>query len=96
MVFSVTKQMLIQCKSATTMDSTLTNNVNKKVYTLPEVELDGAYLLSVGNDVISCNLVNRMFDVVVGVVSNFFVIVVCLNAVPGVSTTRISNVQFPV
>lgn len=53
-------------------------------------------MLPVGNDVISCNLVNRVFDVVVGVVSNFFVIVVCFNAVPGVSTTRISNVQFPV
>lgn len=86
MVFSVTKQMLIQCKSATTMDSNLTNNVNKKVYTLPEVELDGAYLLSVGNDVISCNLGIRVFDVVVGV----------LDVVPGVFSTLISNVQFPV
>lgn len=96
MVFSVTKQMLIQCKSATTMDSTLTNNVNKKVYTLPDVELDGAYLLSVGNDVISCNLGIRVFDVVVGVVSNFFVVVVDLDVVPGVFSTLISNVQFPV
>lgn len=88
--------MLIQCKSATTMDSTLTNNVNKKVYILPEVVLDGVSLFSVGNDVISCNLVIRVFDVVVGVVSNFFVVVVDLDVVPGVSSTLIFNVQFPV
>lgn len=37
-----------------------------------------------------------VFDVVVGVVSNFFVVVVDLDVVPGVSSTLIFNVQFPV
>lgn len=46
----------------------------------------------VGNDVIFCNLVNRVFDVVVGVVLNFFVIVVCFNVVFGVFIMCISNV----
>lgn len=96
MVLSDNEKNVNKCKSATTMDSTLTNNVNKKVYILPEVVLDGVYLFSVGNDVISCNLVIRVFDVVVGVVSNFFVVVVDLDVVPGVSSTLIFNVQFPV
>lgn len=74
------------------MDSIFMNNVNKKVYILFEVELDGVYLFFVGNDVIFCNLVNRVFDVVVGVVLNFFVIVVCFNVVFGVFIMCISNV----
>lgn len=74
------------------MDSIFMNNVNKKVYILFDVVLDGVYLFFVGNDVIFCNLVNRVFDVVVGVVLNFFVIVVCLNVVFGVFIMCISNV----
>lgn len=60
-------------------------HVNKKVYTLPDVVLDGAYLLFVSDDVLFCTLVIRMFDVVV-----------VWDIVLGVSTTLISNVQFPV
>lgn len=60
-------------------------HVNKKVYTLPDVVLDGAYLLFVSDDVLSCTLVIRMFDVVV-----------VWDIVLGVITTLISNVQFPV
>lgn len=74
------------------MDSIFMNNVNKKVYILFEVELDGVYLFFVGNDVIFCNLGIRVFDVVVGVVLNFFVVVVDLDVVFGVFFMFISNV----
>lgn len=68
------------------------NNVNKKVYILFEVVLDGVYLFFVGNDVIFCNLVIRVFDVVVGIVLNFFVVVVDLDVVFGVFFMLIFNV----
>lgn len=74
------------------MDSIFMNNVNKKVYILFEVVLDGVYLFFVGNDVIFCNLVIRVFDVVVGVVLNFFVVVVDLDVVFGVFFMLIFNV----
>lgn len=74
------------------MDSIFMNNVNKKVYILFEVELDGVYLFFVGNDVIFCNLGIRVFDVVVGVVLNFFVVVVDLDVVFGVFFMLIFNV----
>lgn len=74
------------------MDSIFMNNVNKKVYILFDVVLDGVYLFFVGNDVIFCNLGIRVFDVVVGVVLNFFVVVVDLDVVFGVFFMFISNV----
>lgn len=74
------------------MDSIFMNNVNKKVYILFEVVLDGVYLFFVGNDVIFCNLVIRVFDVVVGIVLNFFVVVVDLDVVFGVFFMLIFNV----
>lgn len=62
---------------------------------LSEVVLDGAYLLFVGDDVIFCNLVIRVFLVVVAVL-NLVVVGVGLGIVLGVPSTLINNVKFPV
>lgn len=77
--------MLMQRKSATTMDSTSLSITMwiKKVYTLPEVVLDGPYVLFHDD------------DVVISVVE-LVVVIVGFRLLLGTPSTLINNVKLPV